>query len=47
MKGSDNTENNKSPSVPTAEVRVPIHNVRVNFYDESIYCHLVLYYMTV
>lgn len=29
MKGSDNTENNKSPSVPTVEVIVPIHNVRV------------------
>lgn len=29
MKGSDNTENNKSPSIPTVEFRIPIHNVRV------------------
>ena len=29
MKGSDNTENNKSPSIPTIEVKIPVHNVRV------------------
>lgn len=30
MKGSDDTENNKSPSIPTVKVRIPVHNVRVS-----------------
>ena len=29
MKGSDNTGNNKSSSIPTVEVKIPVHNVRV------------------
>ena len=29
MKGSNNTENNKSPLVPKVEIKIPTHNVKV------------------